>query len=116
MTDQPSPVVQHGPPRAGLWKKVLRPDHTVDIEKWRAAGRNAEFVGDCRIGGCGGYLVVDDDPSRYAVPVCFTALCTKCGHEVVAPAGRVLHRSARHGEAPGFYAQRAQMLKKASGS
>jgi hypothetical protein len=102
----------HDPLRAGLFRSLRRRDYTIDADRWRAASDAGDLIGECRRRGCGGYLVADDPPVAPGVPASFTARCLVCDGEVVAPNGRVLHRSGRHGEAPDFYGQRADLLKK----
>jgi hypothetical protein len=105
----------HDPLRAGLYRSIRRRDNTIDPDRWRAAAAAGDLIGECRLRGCGGYMVPDDPPPEPGSPTEFTARCLVCRREVVAPGGRVLARSGRHAEAPEFWARRAEMLRRGGG-
>lgn len=104
---------ERDPLRAGLFRTVRRPNWTIDPDRWQAAAEGGELVGQCRRRGCDGFLIPDDGRAPGpGEPTAYTARCLICGGEVVAPNGRLLHRSARHAEAPEFYSKRAEFLKR----
>jgi hypothetical protein len=103
----------HDPLASGLFRKLVARNYTVDADAWRHASNEGELVGQCRRPGCGGYLTVDQPQPYPGVDlVWYLARCLKCDNEVAAPGGRVLRRSGRHHEAPDFWAQRTEQLKR----
>ena len=77
---------------------------------WNREGEGKGVVGTCREPKCGGLLQAmptHEDGTR----AWYGAACLDCGHEVWAPAGRLLRRSSRRTEMPeGAWEYREQLL------
>jgi hypothetical protein len=107
------PPGHRDPLRAGLYRTLRGDGFYIDPVKWAKAAADGDLVGECRRKGCAGYLVADDDPSdnQPAGRRDYTAHCLFCDAEVVAPGGRILHKSGLHAEAATFWAVRPARLK-----
>ena len=81
---------------AGVFGRFVAGDH-VDSGQWNRARAAGEIVGVCRV--CGGYLKALGVYQVGRVEW-YEARCIDCGHEITAPGGRVLRRSARFTEQP----------------
>jgi len=76
--------------KPGLSPRVVR-DGVIDPVAWDRAVACHELVGNCP--ACGGVLhAIEDRPVVLPHPgyrIDYTARCGACGHEIVAPGGRL---------------------------
>jgi hypothetical protein len=86
-----------------IWAKYIADGGLyLNTLKWNRARADGSYVGTCRC--CGGYLrpeptdAYPDSPDN--ATAWYGAVCERCGHEFVAPDGKVLQRSARHSQMP----------------
>lgn len=105
------------PEDEGLWSRVIEDGGThINVNAINRARAEGTFVGTCR--HCGGFLWPEptdepapgDDISSVTEWYVFTCVRSRddkgqpdgvgCGHEFVAPDGKVLQRSARHSRMP----------------
>jgi len=77
--------------RPGLSPRVVR-DGVIDPVAWDRAVYWRETVGCCP--SCGGSMTGSTVPAMRATRNDYIATCGTCGHEIVAPGGRVLTGSA----------------------
>jgi len=92
-----------------IWKRFIADGGLfLNTLAWNRARAEGEFVGTCRnYPNCGGFLrpeptgAVPDSPDD--AMVWYGASCTRCDHEIWAPDGKVLQRSARHSQMPRTY-------------
>lgn len=97
------------PLRARLWSRVTNGD-LIDSGQWSRAKAASEFVGECR--NCGGYLLPGSIIQVGRIEW-YEARCVACGHEVAAPGGRILRRSARWSEQPAnWWEQRIEAMSR----
>lgn len=114
----PAANVRFNPEAEGLWKRVLEDDGLhIKLGAWNRARAEGSFVGTCR--RCGGHLrpeptdVPGPDDDMSTIAEWLQATCVRCGHEFVAPDGKVLQRSAFHSRMPRtFIRNRAGVLDK----
>jgi hypothetical protein len=115
------PEKHRDPLKAGIYRSLRLPGaFVIDPVKWARAAQDGDLVGECRRPGCRGFLVVDDDKpapgDSTQARIDYTARCLYCDAEVVAPGGRTLFSSARHLEAPAFWAGRAAHIRPGNGN
>jgi hypothetical protein len=115
----PDPKSRFNPEAEGVWSQFIEDDGLhLKLTACRRARAEGSFVGTCRL--CGGYLrlLPSDDPGpdddMSTVAEWYVLHCSDgrapttgdmipgggCGHEYVAPDGKVLQRSARHSRMP----------------
>lgn len=104
---------ERDPLKAGLYRALRDGGFAIDPVRWSKAAEAGDLVGECRHKGCEGFLVVDDDRPEWQPPERhdYTARCLFCDTEIVAPGGRVLHKSGCHNEAAAFWAGRTARLR-----
>ena len=93
--------------RYGLWRRFVVSQGTVggaliNTRAWNQAAENGEPVGDCRV--CGYHLKANPTGAIGHI-TWYTAECVNCHHEIAAPNGEILLRSARWSEQPAGFAQ-----------
>lgn len=115
MTGQPTldggPGTDRDPLKAGIHPR--RADGIrLYVHDWHRANDRREIVGTCRVRLCGGLMQAVDTQEDGGGITWYGAECLNCGHEVVAPNGRVLARSSRHHEMPdGWWGRRNETFK-----